>query len=116
MVAAYKTPPVFDIDTKPYSRWIEEIDAWKELTDFTENKQGLAVAFSMPENESSGIRDRVFSDVAIDDLKGADGIEKLMAYMDKIFKKDELCDAYETFCDFDRFHRKANNGCLCNGF
>ena len=92
MVAAYKTPPVFDIDNRPYSRWIAE------------NKQGLAVALSLPENYSNGIRDKVFSDVTLDDLKGANGVTKLTTYMDKICKKDDLSAVYETVCDFDRFH------------
>ena len=104
MAAAYRTPPVFDIDNTPYSRWIEEINAWKELTDLTENKHGLAVALSLPENDRSGIRDRVFSDGTSDDLKGENGITKLTTYMDQIVKKDELSDAYETACDFYRFH------------
>ena len=102
----YKRPPLFKIDHKPYARWIEETNVWKELTDLTGNKQGIATTLSLPEHDSSGIRDKVFSDVAIDNLKGADGIDKSITYMDKIFKKDELSDIYETFCDFDRFHRR----------
>ena len=68
----------------------------------------MAVAISLPENDGSGIRDKVFSVMTIDDLKVADGNTKLITYMDQIFKKDELSDAYETFFDFDRFGRKAD--------
>ena len=42
------------------------MNAWKELTVFTGNKQGLAVALSLPENDITRIRDAVLSDVAVD--------------------------------------------------
>ena len=66
MVAAYKTPLVFSIDNKPYSICVRGMNAWKELTVFTGNKQGLAVALSLPENDVTRIRDAVLSDVAVD--------------------------------------------------
>ena len=106
MASAYKTPPAFDVESKSYSRWVEELKAWTELTDVKKDKQGLAVALSLPEKDSSNIRDKVFSDLSLDELKGDDGVKKLMEFMDKLFKKDQLSEAYEAFSDFERFQRK----------
>ena len=102
MASAYKTPPAFDIDSKPYNRWIEEVKAWVELTDLAKVKQGLALALSLPEKDSSNIRDKVFSDVSLEDLK-SDGVKKLIKFMDNLFKKDELSEAYEIFSDSEQF-------------
>ena len=56
--------------------------------------------------DSSNIRDKVFSDLSLDELKGDDGVKKLMEFMDKLFKKDQLSEAYEAFSDFERFKCK----------
>ena len=100
MASAYKTLPAFDVESKSYSRWVEELKAWTELTDVKKDKQGLAVALSLPEKDSSNIRDKVFSDLSLDELKGNDGVKKLIEFMDKLFKKDQLSEAYEAFSDF----------------
>ena len=107
MASAYKTPPSFDSVHKPYNRWVEEIKAWRELTDLDKKKQGIAIALTLPEQDESGIRDKVFSDVKLEDLKKDDGVETLINFMDKLFKKDELSEAYEVFTDFERFKRKS---------
>ena len=102
MASAYKTPPAFDMDSKPYNHWIEEVKAWVELTDLAKAKQGLALALSLPEKDSSNIRDKVFSDVSLKDLKSDDGVKKLIKFKDNLLKKDELSEAYEIFSDFER--------------
>ena len=100
----YKVPPVFTTQ-KPYSRWIDEVKAWQALTDLDEKKRGIAIALSLPEDGQNSIRDKVFSELTVDQLNADDGVTKLIQFMDKIFKKDELSEAYEVYVDFDRFRR-----------
>ena len=59
MAVNFKTPPLF-IDKKPYIRWVEEVKAWTVLTPITPDKQGLAIALSLQEDDSSSIRDKIF--------------------------------------------------------
>ncbi|KAG1673036.1 DNA polymerase epsilon subunit 2 [Nymphon striatum] len=106
VMANYKTPPAFN-DKKPYNRWVEEIKAWKELTDLEETKQGLAIALSLPEDDSTSIRDKVFNEISVEDLKKEDGSETLIKFMDNIFKQDELSEAYEAYAEFDRHKRSG---------
>ena len=101
---SYKVPPVFTTN-KPYSRWVDEIKAWQALTDLDAKKRGIAIALSLPEDGKNSIRDKVFSELTVDVLNADDGVEKLILFMDKIFKKDELSEAYEAYTDFDRFRR-----------
>ena len=79
--------------------------AWVQSTELAKAKQGLTLALSSPEKDSSNIRDKVFSDVSLEDLKSDDGVKKLIKFMDNLFKKDELLEAYGTFSDFERFKR-----------
>ena len=38
-------------------------------------------------------------------MNADDGVTKLIEFLYKIFKKDELSEAYETYVEFDRFRR-----------
>ena len=101
----YKTPPLF-LESKPYSRWVDEIKVWQAVTDLDKKKQGAAIALSLPENEGS-TRDKVFSELGVDKLNSVDGAETLISFMDKIYKKDELSAAYEYYTEFDRYQRTS---------
>ena len=58
-MSEYKNPPKFNSTSKPYERYIEELRAWCIVTELDKNKRGLAVALSLPENDPSGIRDKI---------------------------------------------------------
>ena len=106
-MANYKKPPTFG--DKPYERYIEELNAWTFITELEKDKQAIAVALSFPENDESHIRDKVFSEINMDDLKEEDGIKTLITFMDGIFKKDELTQVYDAYIKFDRFKRTMND-------
>ena len=103
-MASYKTPPVFS-EAKPYARWIEEVKAWQEVTALAKEKHGLAIALTLPEQGAKSIRDKVFSEVSIDELKKDTGVATLIKFMDNVFKKDELSAAYEAYTVFDRYRK-----------
>ena len=50
----------------------------------------------------SHIRDNIFSELKIENLKNETGMATLVEFMDKLFKKDELTEAYEYYVSFDR--------------
>ena len=100
----YKVPPVFT-ELKPYSRWVDELKAWEALTDLDKKKRGIAIALSLPEEGKASIRDKVFNELSVAELSDDEGVTKLITFMDKIFKKDELTEAYEAYTEFDRFRR-----------
>ena len=79
----FQKPPAFG-DDKPYSRYVEELRAWTYVTNLAKKKQGLAVALSLPEDDKSQIRDKVFNEINLEDLKKDDGIETLIAFFDKL--------------------------------
>ena len=104
-MSSYKNPPQFESTTKPYERYVEELKAWCMVTDFEKEKQGIAIALSLPENDPSGVKDNVFNEVTLDKLNKTDGVETLMTYLDSLFKKDELTEVYERYTSFDRYQR-----------
>lgn len=104
-MAAKITPPKYS-KSKGYERYKQELLAWIEVTDFAKGKQGIVVALSLPEEDETGIRERVFDEMKLADLKKDDGLQKLIAYMDKQLGKDDLADCLEKFEDFEDYKRE----------
>ena len=96
---------MFDSDLKPYERYIEELKAWCLVTDLPQQKQGVAIALSLPESDASGIRDKEFNEITLTNLSAENGADKLIEYMDKLFEKDELSEVYEGFIQFERYKK-----------
>ena len=77
--------PVF-IDNS--ERYRIELEAWREITDLPKAKPGIAVALLLPSESSSGIRDKVFEQLTITDLKAENGFETLLAFLEFVnYKK-----------------------------
>ena len=68
----------------------------------------MEVALSIPDSDSFGIRNKVSSELTLDDLKKENDITILIAYMDSIFKKDELSEVYERYVAFDRYKKDSS--------
>ena len=96
-------PPEFS-KHKSYERYKQELTAWREITDLSKEKQGIAIALSLPENDN--IREKVFDEIDLSDLKKNDGFESLIEFLDKHLGKDDLADSLEKFEDFEDFRRE----------
>ena len=96
-----KNPPRFSM-TKNYEMYKKELESWKAITSIEAAKLGRVVALSLPEEDPSGIRQKVFNSVNLD---GADGYKNLIAFMDKEFKKDEISDMCEKIRKFMKLHK-----------
>jgi hypothetical protein len=75
-------PP--DFKFKSYERYKTEVD---------KKKQAIAIALSLPEEDESGIREKVFDEMDLAPLNADDGLKKLIAFLDKKLGKDELTDS-----------------------
>ena len=94
-LACFCLTSLFKSEKEPSDRWLAEINAWRNTTDLEKTKQGLAIALSLPEEEGN-VRDKVFSELDVLALGRDDGVDILIKFLDKIYKKDELSAAYET--------------------
>ena len=94
---------------KSYDRYKLELLAWREVTEISKAKQGIVIALSLPEDDSNQIREKVFNQISLDDLKKEDGLDILIKFMDAHLKKDELTDSVEKFEEFEDFQRAENH-------
>jgi phosphoglycolate phosphatase-like HAD superfamily hydrolase len=95
-------PPVLG-KGKNYERFKQELMAWREITDISKEKQGIAVALTLPENDESQIHEKVFDQLHLDELKSHDRLNVLIHFLDHA--KDDLTDSLEKFEDFEDFKR-----------
>ena len=84
-----------------YDHYRIELEAWRGITDLLKAKEGGAVALSLPSESSSEIRDKVFEQLTITDLKAEDGFEILVAFLDRELQKDDISANYDKFNGFE---------------
>ena len=101
----YKKPPAFG--EKAYDQYVEELKAWSIVTDLESSKQAVAVALSFPDSDSTQVKDKLFNEMKIEELNSENGMQLLISFMDKLFKRDELTQVYERYVSFDRFRRAS---------
>ena len=68
-------------------------------------KQGIAIALTLPEDHSSGVRGRVFEEIPLTQLNKGTGLDTVIRFMNKHLGKEEMTDAYEKFTDFEDYQR-----------
>ena len=100
-------PPDF-AKCKTYEQYKVELEAWQAITDLPKEKQAIVVALSLPQTpDTTGIRERVFEELELSDLKKEDGMKTLTDYLDKNLGKDDLVDSLEKFEDFEDYTRRS---------
>ena len=65
--------------------------------------QGIVVALSLPEDDETHSRERIFDRIPLQDLKTEDGLIILLKFSDKHCGKDELVDSLDKYEDFESF-------------
>ena len=101
-------PPSFVSNEKTYERWKTEIKAWELVTDVPQAKRGTVIALSLPDNDSSKIREQVFEELSIDDLGKETGLKILLDFMDLKLGKEDLEDSLEKYEEFKNYKRSKN--------
>ena len=92
-------PPKFT--AKSYEQYRVELDAWESITDVAKEKQAVTVAFSLPEDHESRIREKVFTELKLEDLNKTDGLKSLTTFLDSKLKADDISDSWCKYNDFD---------------
>ena len=86
-----KNPPRFS-SGKDYQTYKLELQTWTKVTKHDKKLWGNIVALSLPENDPSDIRRKVFAAVSTDEDAG---YENLIKFMDEEFEKDQVLDCCE---------------------
>ena len=96
-------PPRFT--SRNFERYKLELQAWSEVTNVSNAKQGAVIALSLPEDDKHQIREKVFSGLSLDDLTREGSLSILIKFLDGYLGKDELVDSIDKFEEFENFER-----------
>ena len=77
--------PQFDSVNKPYEMYVKEIKFWQKLSKVDKQEQAVLLAYNLPDNDPSGIKEKLFLELELDTLSADDGIDKFLKYMNDIF-------------------------------
>ena len=92
--------------SKSNELWKIQTLALSVVTDLSEERQAIAVALRLPEDDKNKIKERVFGELKLDDLNSENGMSLLFQFLDKHLLADELMDSLKKFEDFENFERK----------
>ena len=99
MSSINRSPPSLS-DSKLFNEWLKLIDIWRKFTSLEPEKQGPASVIT----RRCGVRLELDSDI----ISGKDGGDKIIARLDKIYKKYELTQKYNVLESFEKYKRKDN--------
>ena len=107
-----KNPPLLSA-SKSYDDWIKLINIWKDFTSLEKPKQALAIALSLEDKAQD-----VALQIPRDQLAQENGVELIIQRLDKIFKKDELSQKFNSLEAFESYRRPENTsiGDFITGF
>ena len=100
-------PPLLTKTTSyMYEQWKLETRAWTLITDLSREKQAITVALLLPADHTSKIKEKVFEQLELEELRKESGLSTLFDFLDKHLQKDGLTDILEKFEDFENYKRK----------
>ena len=103
-----KDPPPFDSEKKPFLRYKTEVKTWTLVTEVPEDKWALVLALSLPEDDKSGIRNKVFDCLGEQRLQGKQGYQEFMKFLEKEFGEDEIYDVFNKFEEFESCRKQQS--------
>ena len=104
-MATELSPPTLTEKTD-YELWKLETHAWTVVTDFSKEKQAVAVALNLPGDDKRKIKEKVFGELGLSALNSENGMNNLFGFLDKYLLEDEVMRSWRRFEDFEKFERK----------
>ena len=81
------------------------------MSNVDKKQKALLLAYELPENDPSEVRDKVFNELSLEELNSDDDcVKKFLDLLDSMLKKDYHTSAYECYVKFDTFRRGNTQG------
>ena len=98
-------PPTFISDNKSYAEYKSDLRMWSRITSLDKKIQAETVVYRL-EGHPSRIKEKILTQLGTALQDNDNGIEELIAFMDKIYTKDDMADAWDKFVNFTSFTKK----------
>ena len=98
-------PPSFISETKSYETYKRDLERWCLLTSLDKKVQAVMVVHCL-DGDPSGIKDKIDAGITDAELQSEDGVQVLLEFLEKIYKKDTLADSFDKYISFEKLRRK----------
>ena len=97
-------PPAFMSERKSYAEYKSDLRMWSRITSVPKKNQAEVVVYNL-DGHPSRIKEKIVLNIG-DQIKDSDdGNAKLIEYLDKIYKVDDMADAWAKYKNFQRISR-----------
>ena len=101
-------PPAFVSETKSYSEYKSDLYMWSRITQIPKKSQAEVVVYNL-EGHKSRIKEKVVLNIGEKIKDSEEGIDELIKFLDTIYKKDEMADAWTKYKNFQKIKRIGNS-------
>ena len=102
-------PPAFISEAKSFETYKRDLERWSKLTSVKPELQAFMVVHHLDGNVS-GVKDKIDNGLTDEKLNCTDGIKNLLNFLEAIYKKDTMSDAFDKYKDFTQIRRKGDAG------
>ena len=104
-MSSIKSPPIFNPDEDDdYASWKNDVEVWQAFTKEDAKRHGPAVYLSLKGKAREAVRG-----IAINDLKGDNGVKVILEVLDSVFLSDLTTRAYHAFKEFVEYRRSSGD-------
>lgn len=96
-----REPPAFISETKTFATYKRDLKRWAKLTDLKPEQQADMVVHCL-DGHSSGIKEKIDTQVEEAKLSCEEGIDNLLTFLEKVYKVDEWADSFEKYTAFEK--------------
>ena len=98
---SFLEPPTFINENKPFEIYEKDLRRWSRLTSLEKKLQAETVVYKL-ENHPSNIQEKITTQLGEEVVDNEDGIEELLSFLEGIYKKDSMADAWEKYILFEK--------------
>ena len=97
-------PPTFIDENKPFEIYEKDLRRWSRLTTLDKKLQAEMVVYKL-EGHKSGIKEKINTQIGDSLEESEEGLEILLKFLEGIYKKDSMADAWMKYSNFEKFRR-----------
>ena len=105
MMSNSEPPPSFVSEKKSYAEYKADLQMWSRITSLDPTVQAEIVVYRL-EGDPSRIKEKINTQIGEKLIGNKEGIKVLLEFLDGIYKKEEMADAWDCYLEFSAAKRK----------
>ena len=110
LLAVRAQVPTFDAEN--FELYLTNLEMWSFTSLTPKNMKGAMLFQSLPNNHSSGIKQRISDQISVQELKEETSFNQIIEILKDAFAKEKEAENYAVFKDFLHIKRKDDESML----